>query len=96
MADPKNKDTKQKKVIRTRSTMLNRLQSNLSGSSLTAWGRMASFFGDDTAQSDNNGPSASNKNDKSGSTPLWHNLLVFSAGVSVGLIIASSKMSLGR
>ena len=90
LADPKNK-TKQQKVIKRRSSMLTRMQSNLSGSSLSTWRRMTSFFGDDITQQNTKsslGASADDNVDR-GTMSIWQNLAVFSAGLSLGLVIAS-------
>eukprot|EP00580_Thalassiosira_gravida_P010455 CAMPEP_0201629722 /NCGR_PEP_ID=MMETSP0493-20130528/4295_1 /ASSEMBLY_ACC=CAM_ASM_000838 /TAXON_ID=420259 /ORGANISM="Thalassiosira gravida, Strain GMp14c1" /LENGTH=269 /DNA_ID=CAMNT_0048100763 /DNA_START=111 /DNA_END=917 /DNA_ORIENTATION=- len=51
LADPNN-NTKQQNVIKRRSSILKRLQSNVSGSTLSIWGRMTSFFGDDVDEYD--------------------------------------------
>ena len=89
LADPANKA--QKKVIKKRSsTMLDRLQSNISGSSLSVWGRMASFFGDETlvqGDDDNTDEATTNRE----GIRSWQNLAVFSAGLTLGLLIASSS-----
>ena len=91
LADPAN--IAQKKVIKKRSsTMLNRLQSNISGSSLSLWGRMTSFFGDEMTlvqENDDNKDEATTNRD--GIRSLLQNLVVFSAGLTLGLLIASSS-----
>lgn len=89
LADPKKK-AMQQKVIKRRSSMLNRMESNLSGSSLTAWRRMASFLGDENSTSHSE-PRDNSMN--AGNFTTWHNLAVFSAGLSLGLVIASSRIS---
>ena len=77
----------QKKVIRKRTSMLKRMQSNLSGSSLTPWGRMTSFFGEDIFG--DNGDELSAEERKSKRTVAALNIAIFAAGVSVGLLTAS-------
>lgn len=93
LADPNNKHERQQKLIKRRSSMLKRMQSNISGSSMTAWGRMQSFFGDNNAilQRENIAEIESQKDDNIPGIGTWHNLLVFSAGLSLGLLVASRK-----
>ena len=93
LADPNNKHEKQQKLIKRRSSMLKRMQSNISGSSMTAWGRMQSFFGDNNAilQRENIAEIESQKDDNIPGIGTWHNLLVFSAGLSLGLLVAYRK-----
>ena len=67
--------TQQKKVIRRRSSMLKRMQSNLSGT-ISAWGRMSSFFND-------NGEKVSNERDG-----RLTNAIMFAAGITVGTMMA--------
>ena len=90
IADPNNKHEKQKRVIKRRTSMLKRLQSNISGSSMTAWGRMQSFFGDDMqSTSDSTAESYFSQSFSVGAA--WHSLAIFSAGLSLGLLISSRK-----
>lgn len=101
LADPANKkNANQQNLIKRRSSVLKRSQSNLSGSSLTVWGRMSSFFGDDEMVQNNSNAAegsmmSSNTNavdsgEQGGDVRVWHNYLaVFSAGLSLGLLIAS-------
>ena len=93
LADPNNKHERQQKLIKRRSSMLKRMQSNISGSSMTAWGRMQSFFGDNNAilQRENIAEIESQKDDNIPGIGTWHNLLVFSAGLSLGLLVAYRK-----
>ena len=93
LADPNNKHERQQKLIKRRSSMLKRMQSNISGSSMTAWGRMQSFFGDNNTilQRENIAEIESQKDDNIPGIGTWHNLLVFSAGLSLGLLVASRK-----
>ena len=91
LADPNNKHEKQQKLIKRRSSMLKRMQSNISGSSMTAWGRMQSFFGDNISQRENIAEIESQKDVNIPGIGTWHNLLVFSAGLSLGLLVASRK-----
>ena len=91
LADPNNKHEKQQKLIKRRSSMLKRMQSNISGSSMTAWGRMQSFFGDNISQRENIAEIESQEDDNIPGIGTWHNLLVFSAGLSLGLLVASRK-----
>ena len=90
IADPINKHEKQKRVIRRRTSMLKRLQSNISGSSMTVWGRMQSFFGDDT-QSNSDCCKTELCSSQSFSVGAWHSLVIFSAGLSLGLLISTRK-----
>ena len=87
LASPNNDATNTtQKVIKRRPSMLKKLQSNLSGSSMTV--RMSSFFGDETIV--NKAPSKSyDSGVDGGAVKIWHNLAVFSAGLSLGLVIAS-------
>ena len=87
LASPNNDATNTtQKVIKRRPSMLKRLQSNLSGSSMTV--RVSSFFGDETIV--NKAPSKSyDSGVDGGAVMIWHNLAVFSAGLSLGLVIAS-------
>ena len=92
LADPAN--IAQKKVIKKRSStmLINRLQSNISGSSLSVWGRMTSFLGDEMTlvqENDDNKDEATTNRD--GIRSLLQNLVVFSAGLTLGLLIASSS-----
>ena len=93
LADPNNKHEKQQKLIKRRSSMLKRMQSNISGSSMTAWGRMQSFFGDNNMilQRKNIAEIESQNDENKPGIGTWHNLLVFSAGLSLGLLVASRK-----
>lgn len=89
LSNPNNK--KQGKLIKRRSSILKRLQSNVSGSSLTIWGRMSmtSFFGDEEAEQNDDTSAKLVHNDR-----VWHNYLAtFSAGLSLGLFIASRMSS---
>jgi len=82
-ADPKNQHDKQQKVIKRRSSMLKRLQSNV--------GRMQSFFGDDLMD-DNDTETESQLDESGGIRSSWYyHLLIFSAGLSLGLLIASKR-----
>ena len=82
-ADPKNQHEKQQKVIkRRRTSMLKRLQSNV--------GRMQSFFGDDLMDDDTENDLQ--LDESGGIRSSWYcHLLVFSAGLSLGLLIASKR-----
>eukprot|EP00984_Skeletonema_dohrnii_P022290 scaffold11427_cov100-Skeletonema_dohrnii-CCMP3373.AAC.3 len=84
----------QKKVIRRRTSMLKRMQSNLSGSTMTVWGRMSSFFGDDVCDDDKEGEAASVET-KSRRSATLSGITMFAAGVSVGLL-AASKVGLRK
>ena len=54
---------------------------------------MQSFFGDNNAilQRENIAEIESQKDDNIPGIGTWHNLLVFSAGLSLGLLVASRK-----
>ena len=81
-ADPNNEHKKQQKVIKRRTSMLKRLQSNV--------GRMQSFFGDDLMDDDTE--TESQLDDSGGIRSSWYyHLFVFSAGLSLGLLIASKR-----
>lgn len=84
LANPDN-NAKQQKVIKRRPSMLKRLQSNVSGSSLLIWGRMTSFLEAEAVEDDASAKWYDN-------VRVWHNLAVFSAGLSLGLL-AASRMS---
>ena len=62
--------------------MLTRLQSKMSGSYLSVWGRMTSSLGDEMVQD-----SSSAK--WHGSVRAWHNFAVFTAGLTLGLFVKS-------
>ncbi len=83
----------QKKVIRKRTSMLKRMQSNLSGSSLTVWGRMTSFFGDNALNDDDDEKASEEK--KSRRATALSGVAMFVAGVTVGLL-AGSRMGLRK
>ncbi|KAL7517230.1 hypothetical protein ACHAWX_002165 [Stephanocyclus meneghinianus] len=76
LADPKN--VKKKREVKKRSSMLKRMESDLSGNALSVWGRMTSFFGDANVR-------------ESASTntlgPRLHIIAVFAAGLSCGVLI---------
>ena len=81
-ANPNNLHEKQQKVIKRRTSMLKRLQSNV--------GRMQSFFGDDLMGDDTE--TESQLDESGGIRSSWHyHLLVFSAGLSLGLLVASKR-----
>ena len=81
-ADPNNQHENQQKVIKRRTSMLKRLQSNV--------GRMQSFFGDDLMGDDTE--TESQLDESGGIKYSWYyHLLVFSAGLSVGLLVASKR-----
>ena len=99
LADPNNQHAKQQKVIKKRqSSVLKRLQSNVSGSAITPWRRMSSFFGDEketnndsdiVSEESQNGAKKDNKE-----RVLWPNyLLAFSAGLSIGVLVATRATS---
>lgn len=77
----------EKRVIQRRTSMLKRMQSNLSGSTMTVWGRMTSFFGDDISDD-----GYKRKYRRSAS---FSSITIFAAGVSVGLL-AASKLGLRK
>lgn len=79
----------QKKVIQRRTSMLKRMQSNLSGSTMTVWGRMTSFFGDDISDDDDG------KGTRYRRSASLSSFIMFVAGVSVGLL-AASKVGLRK
>ena len=80
----------QKSVIRKRTSMLKRMQSNLSGSSLTVWGRMTSFFGDDVFDDDDDDEKAeASEERKSRRATALTGAAIFAAGVTVGMLAAS-------
>ena len=74
----------QKKVIRKRTSMLKRMQSNLSGSSLSPWRRMTSFFGEDIFGGDDDDEVSADGRKYGQSTAV----LIFAAGVTVGMLTA--------
>lgn len=74
----------QKKVIRKRTSMLKRMQSNLSGSSLSPWRRMTSFFGEDIFGVDDDNEVSADGRKYGQSTAV----LIFAAGVTVGMLTA--------
>eukprot|EP00574_Skeletonema_japonicum_P013840 CAMPEP_0201716418 /NCGR_PEP_ID=MMETSP0593-20130828/2387_1 /ASSEMBLY_ACC=CAM_ASM_000672 /TAXON_ID=267983 /ORGANISM="Skeletonema japonicum, Strain CCMP2506" /LENGTH=312 /DNA_ID=CAMNT_0048206209 /DNA_START=37 /DNA_END=975 /DNA_ORIENTATION=- len=79
-------EQEQKKVIERKTSMLKRMQSNLSGSTMTVWGRMTSFFGDDICDDDDKGASGGRQYRRSASLS---SITLFAAGVSVGFLAAS-------
>lgn len=84
LADPEN--IKKRREVKRRSSMLKRMESNLSGNAVSAWGRMTSFFGDANVTN-----SKENVNDSS--MLIFNNILVFAAGLSVGLLLAATRRS---
>jgi len=78
----------QKKIIRRRSSMLKRMQSNLSGSTMTVWGRVSSFFGDDDVCDDKEEEDTDAERKHRRSAAL-SGVAIFAAGVSVGLLVAA-------
>jgi hypothetical protein len=82
LADPDN--IKKGKEVKKRSSMLKRAESNISGAS--AWGRMTSFFGD--ANMEEQGRNSNTSYYKA----LYNNMLVFVAGVSIGILVATKKV----
>ncbi len=87
-------EQEQKKVIQRKTSMLKRMQSNLSGSTMTVWGRMTSFFGDDICDDDHEKQNASGGRQYRRSASL-SSITMFAAGVSVGLL-AASKVGLRK
>lgn len=82
LADTKN--LKEIKAVKRRSSVLKRMESNLSGDALSVWGRMASFFGEDAANTkDSTFPSRS----------VLNGIIVFTAGFSLGLLVAMRTSS---
>ena len=76
-----NPDNVQKaREVKKRSSVLKRMESNFSG--VSAWGRMASFFGDaaDTESSES-----------MVSVSLLNGIVLFVAGVSVGLMVSTKS-----
>lgn len=80
LADPEN--VKKRREVKKRSSMLKRAESNISGNAVSAWGRMTSFFGE---------VNVDQARYRSGKRSYWSSLLVFTAGVSVGLFIAQKR-----
>ena len=80
LADPEN--VKKKREVKKRSSMLKRAESNLSGNAVSAWSRMASFFGDADVGQLGSAPERKS---------FYNNMLVFAAGLSVGLLIAQKR-----
>ena len=80
LADPNN--VKKAREVKKRSSMLKRMESNFSGAS--AWGRMASFFGDATDE-------RSSESIVPGSVSLFGGIVLFAAGLSVGLMVATKS-----
>ena len=88
LADPKNKPAAERPEPSNRNK-LKRMQSNLSGSTLTIWRRMGSFFGDDDAEDPRQGAGYG------GGCERWRCLAVFTAGLSMGVLV-TSRMSSAR
>jgi hypothetical protein len=82
LADPEN--IKKRREVKRRSSMLKRMESNLSGNAVSAWGRMTSFFGD---------ANVTNSKEKDSSMLIFNNILVFAAGLSVGLLLVATRRS---
>ena len=78
----------QKKVIRRRRSMLKRMQSNLSGNTMSVFGRMSSFFGDDAGDDNKEDDDAAVDRKGITSTTIT-GVAMFATGVSVGLLIAT-------
>lgn len=70
--------TQQKQPIKKRSSILRKMDSNVSGSTFSVWGRMSSFFGD--------GQKATSEEKKFDKMIIFSNILVFTAGLSLGLL----------
>ena len=68
--------------------MLKRMQSNLSGNTMSVWGRMSSFFGDDVSDNDKEDDDAAVDRKGITSTTIT-GVAMFATGVSVGLLIAT-------
>jgi hypothetical protein len=81
LADPDN--VKKGKEVKRRSYTLKRAESNISGNA-SAWGRMASFFGDTNVEKQE-------CINTSHSKALYNNILVFVAGLSVGILVATKS-----
>lgn len=92
LANPDNAE-KNRTVIKRRSSVLKRMQSNLSGSTVPFWGRMSSFFGNESLELSQNDVKSDSIDSDPRAATAWHNLVVFSAGLSLGLLVAS-RMSL--
>ena len=84
-ADPKNQHDKQQKVIKRRNK---KISNERTKSYQTKVGRMQSIFGDDLMSTEDD-----NDTERSGEVKTsWRDhLLVFSAGLSLGLLIASKR-----
>lgn len=98
VADPNNDHTKQKKLMKRNPSMLMKMQSNISGSTLGFGGRMSSFFGDQTASQSSKSASSSESGENILDTrraTKMYTLAVFSAGLSLGLLI-SSRMAASK
>jgi len=93
LADPKNKPAAEERQELSNRDKLKRMQSNLSGSTLTIWRRMGSFFGDDDDAEDDPRLGAA---DYGGGCVSWRYLTVFTAGLSMGVIVASRMSSSAR
>lgn len=92
LADPRNKE-KQQKTIKTRTSVLKRLQSNVSGSAFAGFQRMVSFFGDEGLQRDGDDVFESTAETVS-TVSLWrNNAVVFTAGLSLGFLLANRMRS---
>jgi len=79
LANPEN--VKMKVKIKKRSSMLKRMESNVSGNALSALGRLSSFLSDSRAEQNGN---------KNISCAIF-NSIVFATGVSLGLLLARTK-----
>ena len=79
-----SKKLNQQKTIKKRPSILKRLESNLSGSTFSTWGRMTSFFGDKVEQN-----AGLESDDAKGPAIVWNNMVIFMAGLSLGLLVAT-------
>ncbi|KAL3807807.1 hypothetical protein ACHAXA_004674 [Cyclostephanos tholiformis] len=90
LAEPKSKGGAVERQKSSKRDKLNRMQSNVSGSTLAVWRHMESFFGDDTKSA----WGAEDDGEKWRKIP-WRSVLLFTAGLSTGVVVAS-RMSSGR
>mmetsp|Transcript_7861 Transcript_7861/g.16707 ORF Transcript_7861/g.16707 Transcript_7861/m.16707 type:complete len:303 (-) Transcript_7861:58-966(-) len=77
------KEAEQRHPIKKRTSAIRKMDSNVSGSTLSVWGRMSSFLGDEPAL-------VSQKKDVDGSKVLRY-AVVFAAGMSLGLLVANNR-----
>ena len=98
LADPTNKPaaTQERQQESSNRDKLKRMQSNLSGSTLTIWRRMGSFFGDDDDAEEDPRRGGGGGGGGGGGCVPWRYLTVFTAGMSMGVIVASRMSSSAR